>query len=84
MGEKVYWDAQWRFRVGSGEPWKLRKKRLGLAWLEPDEQAAGGWRKRKGRRPEGWLDERAAMLAADEAMRADATAVAGAEDRGAA
>jgi integrase len=80
MGEKVYWDAQWRFRVGPGEPWKLRKKRLGLAWLEPDEQAAGGWRKRKGRRQEGWLDERAAMLAADEAMRADATAVAGAED----
>jgi len=79
-GEKVYWDAQWRFRVGSGDPWKLRKKRLGLAWLEPDEQAASGWRKRKGRCPEGWLDERAGTLAADEAIRQDAIEVAGAED----
>jgi integrase len=73
---KVYWDAQWRFRLPR-EPWKLRKKRLGLAWLEPAE--AGGWRKRKGRCPDGWLDERAATVAADEAMRQHAIAVAGAE-----
>lgn len=35
-GEKVYWDAQWRFRTDPTEPWQLKKKRLGLAWLEPD------------------------------------------------
>jgi integrase len=75
-GDKVYWDAQWRFRL-AGEPWKLRKKRLGLAWLESD--GAGGWRKRKGRCPDGWLDERAATLAADEAMKEHAISVAGAE-----
>jgi integrase len=74
---KVYWDVQWRFRP-PGEPWKLRKKRLGLAWLEPD--GAGGWRKRRGRCPDGWLDERAATIAADEAMRQHAIAVVGAEE----
>jgi integrase len=74
-GGKVYWDAQWRVRA-PGEPWKLKKRRLGLAWLEPD--GAGGWRKRKGRRPGGWLDDRAATLAADEAMREHALELAGA------
>jgi integrase len=74
---RVYWDAQWRVRL-PGEPWKLRKKRLGLAWLEPN--GAAGWRKRKGRCREGWLDERAATLAADEAMRAHAISVAEAEE----
>jgi hypothetical protein len=78
-GEKVYWDAQWRFRLGSGEPWKMRKQRLGLAWLETDD--AGGWRKRKGRCRDGWLDERGAHLAAIEAMKAHAISVAGAEER---
>ena len=76
-GGKVYWDAQWRVRL-PGEPWTLRKKRLGLAWLEPD--GAGGWRKRTGRCREGWLDERAAAIAADEAMRQHAIAVADAEE----
>jgi hypothetical protein len=36
--------------------------RLGTAWVEPDEE--GGWRKRRGRPCEGWLDERAAHAAA--------------------
>ena len=35
-GEKVYWDAQWRYRAVAGEPWRFKKQRLGLAWLEPD------------------------------------------------
>jgi integrase len=73
---RVYWDAQWRFRL-PGTQWKLRKKRLGLAWLEPD--AAGGWRKRKGRCPEGWLDERTATITADAALHLDAIALAESE-----
>ncbi len=59
---RVYWDAQWRYRAAPGEPWRLKKRRLGLAWQEPDGH--GGWRKRKGRCAEGWLDERAANVAA--------------------
>ena len=42
--------------TAAGEPWRLKKRRLGLAWQEPD--GSGGWRKRKGRCPDGWLDER--------------------------
>ena len=64
-GGRVYWDAQWRYRVGR-EPWRQKTRRLGSAWLEPDGD--GGWRKRRGRRQEGWLDERAATVAAVAAM----------------
>ena len=78
-GEKVYWDAQWRFRLGPDEAWRLRKQRLGLAWLESD--GAGGWHKRKGRCRDGWLDERAAHLAATGAMNEHATALIEAEER---
>jgi integrase len=66
-GDHVYWDAQWRFRVGADGAWSLKKRRLGLAWLEPGEDGSG-WRKRHGRCREGWLDERAALLAARVAM----------------
>src|ERR1700729_857464 len=69
-GDKCYWDAQWRYRIGPLEPWRLKKRRLGLAWQERDE--GGAWRKRRGRCPEGWLDERAAHLAAVAAMDAQA------------
>lgn len=62
----MYWDAQWRYRSRAEEPWRLKKQRLGLAWQEPDGN--DGWRKRKGRCPEGWLDERAANIAAVAAM----------------
>ncbi|HEX4437594.1 MAG TPA: hypothetical protein VH061_12460, partial [Solirubrobacteraceae bacterium] len=62
---KCYWDAQWRYRTDDLE-WRLKKRRLGLAWQEPDDE--GGWRRRRGRCPEGWLDERAAHLAAVAAM----------------
>ena len=64
-GGRVYWDAQWRYRVGT-EPWRQKTRRLGSAWLEPDGD--GGWRKRRGRRQEGRLDERAATVAAVAAM----------------
>jgi integrase len=61
-GDKVYWDADWRWREQGDAQWRTRKQRLGLAWQEADDQ--GGWRKRTGRCREGWLDERAANVAA--------------------
>jgi integrase len=66
--DKVYWDARWRYRRDDTEPWRLIQRRIGLAWQEQDE--AGGWRKRRGRCPDGWLDERAANVAAVAAMDA--------------
>ncbi|HEY5198704.1 MAG TPA: tyrosine-type recombinase/integrase [Solirubrobacteraceae bacterium] len=78
-GEKVYWDAQWRFRTSAGEPWRFKKRRLGLAWIEADGE--GNWRKRKGRCPEGWLDERSANVAAVQAMEGHAQIVASAAQR---
>ncbi len=66
-GGRAYWDAQWRYRPAPGESWRLKKRRLGLAWQERDE--SGNWRKRKGRCPEGWLDERSANIAAVAAMQ---------------
>jgi integrase len=71
---KTYCDAQWRYRLGSEQPWRFRKQRLGLVWLEDDGE--GGWRKRKGRRPDGWLDERGCSAAAFEAMQAYARELA--------
>jgi integrase len=62
---RAYWDAQWRYRAGE-QPWRLKKRRLGLAWQEQDE--GGGWHKRRGRCPDDWLDERAASVAAVAAM----------------
>jgi hypothetical protein len=50
------------------EPWRFCKRRLGLAWQEPDD--GGGWRKRRGRCREGWLDERAAHVATAAALEA--------------
>ena len=71
---KCYWDAQWRYRLAPDEPWRLKKRRLGLAWQELDP--AGGWRKRRGRCPIGWLGEREANLAAVAAMTAHAAEIA--------
>lgn len=76
---RVYWDAQWRFRMASGDDWRLKRERLGLAWQEPD--GAGGWRKRKGRCPEGWLDERAANIEAAAAMERHALKLTAGEQR---
>ena len=72
-GEKTYCDAQWRYRELTDGRWRLKKQRLGIAWMESD--GAGGWRKRKGRRPEGLLDERAATVAAVTAMEEHARAL---------
>jgi integrase len=76
---RVYWDAQWRVRTSATEPWRLKKQRLGLAWLEPD--GAGGWRKRRGRCPHGVLDQRAAHLAADRAMQEHARMLIAEQER---
>ncbi len=78
-GGRAYWDAQWRYRTAPGDPWRLKKRRLGLAWQEPD--GSGGWRKRKGRSPEGWLDERSANVAAVAAMQEHAHELADEECR---
>ena len=68
-GDRVYCDAQWRYRVSGQQDWTPRKKRLGVAWRESD--GAGGWRKRRGRCPVDHLDEHTATLAAADAMKAD-------------
>jgi integrase len=73
-GGKVYWDAQWRYRAETDQEWRLKKRRLGLAWQELTH--SGEWRKRRGRCPEGWLDERAATLAAATAMNEHALELA--------
>jgi integrase len=65
-GGRAYWDAQWRYRLAADEPWRQKTRRIGLAWQEPD--GTGGWRRRRGRCPEGWMDERAATVAALAAM----------------
>lgn len=75
---RCYWDAQWRYRRGPLQPWKLKKRRLGLAWQERDP--TGVWRKRRGRCPDGWLDERAANLAAVAAMEEHAAELAAEAD----
>ena len=64
--DRVYWDAEWRWRLDPRDPWRFRKQRLGLAWQVTDGE--GGWRKRPGRCRDGWLDERAANVAAVAAM----------------
>jgi integrase len=79
-GDRVYWDAQWRYRSAPSQPWRLKKQRLGLAWLEADPEG-GGWRRPRGRSREGWLDERAALLAAQAAMDAQAREAADAARR---
>jgi hypothetical protein len=48
-----FYEAKWR-NVAA----KQYKRRLGRAWLEPDPE--GGWRKRRGRVRDGFLDERGA------------------------
>jgi integrase len=54
----VYAVAKWRDSTG-----RQNYRRLGRAWMEPD--GGGGWRRRRGRAPEGYLDRRAAERAMD-------------------
>lgn len=51
-GDGPVFEAKWR-RGG-----RQVKRRLGAAWLEHDP--SGGWRPRRGRMPEGFLDEKRA------------------------
>ena len=67
VGGRTFCDAQWRYRTEAGAGWRFKRRTLGLAWMESD--GAGGWRKRKGRCPVGWLDERSANVAAVGVMR---------------
>jgi integrase len=53
--DKPFYEVKWRDATRT-----QRKRRLGRAWLEPDGE--GGWRKRRGRIQEGFLDKRAAYL----------------------
>jgi integrase len=66
----MYYEAKWRDASG-----RQVKRRLGKAWVEAD--SAGGWRRRRGRTPEGWLDSRSAHVAAAAAV---ATVEAGREE----
>jgi integrase len=54
-----FFEAKWRDASG-----RQLKRRLGRAWLETGSE--GEWVRRRGRTPEGWLDERAAHVAAAE------------------
>ena len=51
-GEPFY-EAKWRHGG------RQVKRRIGPAWL--DLRAAGGWAPRRGRMPDGWLDEKRAI-----------------------
>lgn len=64
-----HYEVKWYSRThrnGQGKRSQV-KRRLGPAWIEED--GSGGWRKRRGRPPEGWLDERAATVAAGAMVR---------------
>jgi integrase len=52
---RPFYEAAWRDGTR-----RQVKRRLGRAWLEPDGH--GGWRKRRGRVQDGYLDERAAYV----------------------
>ncbi len=56
---RVFFEALWRHQG------KVVKRRVGEAWLEPGSHAP-----RKGRVPEGYLDERGATVAAAELVEA--------------
>lgn len=62
-----YYEAKWREPVPHSRRAKQVKRRLGAAWLDPTED--GGWRKRRGRTPDGWLDERTAHVQAATCVR---------------
>src|SRR4051794_38580959 len=52
---RLFYEAKWRDSRG-----RQVKRRVGPAWLEGD--AAGGWRRRGGRVPDGRFDEKAAIV----------------------
>jgi integrase len=58
----AFFEAKWR----ASSDGRQMKRRLGRAWLERD--AAGGWRPRRGRIRDGFLDERRAYVAMAEVI----------------
>jgi integrase len=68
---RPFYEAFWRFER------QQIKRRVGLAWLERDPDS-GGWRRRRGRRQEGYYDEAGAHVAAAQLV---AQYVADAADR---
>jgi hypothetical protein len=62
-GGTPFFEAKWRDGAGA-----QLKRRLGPAWLVRGSE--GGWTKRRGRTPPGWLDERTAHVAAAEMVAA--------------
>ncbi len=50
-----FYEGKWRDSTG-----RQLKRRLGPAWLEPD--SGGGWRRRRGRVRDGYLDDRRAHV----------------------
>jgi integrase len=60
------YEAGWRHRMPDGSQ-KTMKRRLGKAWLEPDGE--GGYKKRRGRVKDGFLDDQAAIVAKDALIR---------------
>ncbi len=68
---RPFYEGFWRFER------QQIKRRVGLAWLERDPDS-GGWRRRRGRRQDGYYDEAGAHVAA---ARLVAQYVADAADR---
>lgn len=54
----VYAVAKWRDSTG-----RQCYRRVGRAWMEPD--GGGGWRRRRGRAPDGYIDRRESERAMD-------------------
>lgn len=73
-GTPIY-EAKWR--AGG----KQHKRRLGDAWLVEDGD--GGWKRRRGRVQEGFIDERRATVLAAEAVAEHAEELRRREERGA-
>lgn len=77
-GEGAYFEAKWRDRDG-----RQVKRRVGRAWVDRGDD--GSWRKRRGRTPSGWLDERSVHAAAAELVarvERERTEAAKARERG--
>jgi integrase len=68
--DAVFYAAKWRSRDNG----RQIKRRLGRAWLEPD--GAGGWRRRRGRVADGYLDERRAYVELANAIESEDALVA--------
>ncbi|MCW3068844.1 MAG: site-specific integrase, partial [Solirubrobacterales bacterium] len=62
-GGRPFYEAKFRYRG------RQVKRRVGPAWLDR-EGATRDWRRRRGRVPEGWFDERAAHVAASQIVAA--------------